>query len=188
MTRLSQHQHNHKQHHDTPRNNTEENTRNFSWGKIFSHELLTCSDGELIDQLQSENEHIILARRINRTRDGDTVPTRLIKIKCDMPTHPTHILCLHESYSVGTFIPPPKKCSKCKQYGHWVSDSGGCRRNWRCDRCGGSHDSGHSCEAELHCSSCNQAGHGSNDRDCPKYLKKRDCRIKLRKKCFIPQC
>jgi len=42
---------------DTPRNNNGENTniRTISSGKIFSHELLTCSDEELLDQLQSEN-------------------------------------------------------------------------------------------------------------------------------------
>ena len=143
-------------------------SRTISWGKIFSHELFLCTDDEILSQLQSENEHILSAKRIHRT--SERIPTRLIKIKFDRPTIPDKIYCLNSAYDLEIFIPPPKKCMKCKEYGHWRDD---CKNNWKCNRCGKNHDERIECHDQLNCVSCG-LGHGSDDRNCPKHLKEKE--------------
>ena len=93
---------------------TADNSRTISWGKIFSEDLLHSSDEEILYQLQQENANILSAKKITRMRNGSEVITRLVKIKFNSPTIPEKVYCLAVSHNVILYIPPPKKCKKCK--------------------------------------------------------------------------
>ena len=67
----------------------------------------------LFTSTQENLEDILLAKKINRT--SERIPTRLIKIKFNTPTIPEKGLCLNLSYCVELYIPPPKKCTQCKE-------------------------------------------------------------------------
>ena len=83
------------------------NTRTISWGKFFSHELVNCTDEDLLEQLQAENADILLAKRMFRTAaDGSRAPSKLIKIKFDTPTIYDIIFCLNLAYNVELYTPP----------------------------------------------------------------------------------
>ena len=148
------------------------NPRSTSWGKIFSDELFECEDDELLSQLQIENNNIILAKRIHRG-GAERKPTRLIRIKFNLPKTPDKVFCCSDSYSVDKYTPPPIKCSNCKLYRHIARD---CRSRWACNRCAESHDRTYNCElnnSTLRCVYCGP-GHGSNDPNCPKFLKEKE--------------
>ena len=82
------------------------------------------------------------------------------------------------------YIPPPKKCIKCKEFGHWVED---CGNTWKCNICGKSHDESIDCKDSLHCVSCGE-GHRSNDPHCRKYLKEKEIvEISYQKNVSFPQ-
>ena len=93
--------------HPRPR---DDNSRQTSWGKIYSDDLADCNDTEILEQLKIENEHIIMARRILRgpTRN----PTKFIRIKFNTPKHPRKVYCCSDAYTVTPYVPPPQKMHK----------------------------------------------------------------------------
>ena len=157
-------------------------SRTISWGKIFSNTLSNSTDDEILEQLQKQNQHILSVKRL--FRGADKIPTRLLKIKFDTPVIPLKVFCLHDSYSVELYTPPPKKCIKCKEFGHWVED---CGNTWKCNICGKSHDESLDCKDNLHCVSCGE-GHRNNDPHCQKYLKEKEIvEISYQKNVSFPQ-
>ena len=136
--------------------------RDYIWGKIYSHSLFFCSDEEINEQLQEDNDGIIFAKRI--CRGESRTPTRLIRIKFKGSVLPKECFCLGlRPYEVTPYFPPVKKCNKCQQYGHWTNE---CPNSFLC-KCGESHlDT--SCEAPPKCIHCGE-GHSSNDPNCSKF-------------------
>ena len=154
--------------HPRPR---DDNSRQTSWGKIYSDDLADCNDTEILEQLKIENEHIVMARRILRgpTRN----PTKFIRIKFNTPKHPRKVYCCSDAYTVTPYVPPPKKCIKCKKYGHLVND---CRSDWACGTCAQFHpqnEQNRICQNQPACIYCGP-GHGSNDPKCPRYQKEKE--------------
>ena len=162
----------HTQPQPSQNTNNSGNSRTTSWGKFFSHDLFECEDEELLEQMQIENENIILAKRIFKG-GFERKATRLIRIKFGTPSTPDKVFCCSEAYSVTTYTPPPTKCSNCKKFGHIAKD---CRSQWACNRCAKTHDRHYNCEQHNPIPSCVYcgSGHGSNDPQCPKYLKEKE--------------
>ena len=112
-----------------------------------------------------------MAKKILRRSDTGFKPTRLIRIKFGTPQIPSRVLCCLESFKVEPYIPPPKKCAKCKRYGHTAEP---CRSQWTCNKCAKTHGKDQPCETNiLICIYCGP-GHGSNDPNCPRYLKEKE--------------
>ena len=155
---------------ETSRSATHSGARTISWGKFFSHDLFNCTDEEILEVLQAENQNILSATRLYRTNNGEKVPSKLIKVKFDAPTIPEKILCLYRAYDVKLYIPPPQKCRKCHRFGHWTDD---CNNTWACHKCGKNHNKDDICSAALRCVACGQ-GHSSLDPKCPRFLKEKE--------------
>ena len=88
--------------------------RTYVWGKFYSRELINCDDSELLEELRLENENIIEAKRIHR--GGQRIRTSIIKVKFNGTTLPRDVYCLGMMFDGEPFIPPVKKCYKCKMY------------------------------------------------------------------------
>ena len=148
--------------------------RNYVWGKIYSRELIECTDDEIQEELNQDrhNPPITIAKRIHRGKDRQR--TSLIKIKFSCETLPRQVYCLGTVYTVTEFIPPVKKCYNCNTYNHhWTRD---CGNPWVCQLCNkpdcGSVN-GAACINPPYCKFC-KSGHASSDRSCPKYLKEKE--------------
>ena len=153
--------------------------RDYIWGKIFSQNLFNCEDGEILEELQAENDDIIEAKRIFRGKDKRR--TRLIKVRFSSTQLPESVYCLKVKYNVIPFIPPVKKCYKCNMYNnHWTRD---CRNTWVCELCNktdcpskpdpDNNSESASCPNPPHCKYCGP-GHTTRDNNCPRYQKERE--------------
>ena len=147
--------------------------RDYIWGKFFSHDLINCEDGEVLEELQRDNDNITEAKRIYKGRDKQR--TRLIKVKFNSYEIPKKNYCLGVSYDIIPFIPPVKKCYKCNQYNnHWTAD---CKNDWVCQSCNKKNCPSQSqnipCPNSAHCKYCGP-GHSTKSSTCPRYLKERE--------------
>ena len=122
------------------------NSRTTSWGKIFCEDLVDCEDEDILEQLQIENTNILMAKKILRRSDTGFKPTRLIRIKFGTPQIPSRVLCCLESFKVEPYIPPPKKCAKCKRFGHTAEP---CRSQWTHNKCAKNHGKDQACKTNI---------------------------------------
>ena len=88
--------------------------RKFSWGKIYAPDLFYDSEDDILEKLKEENYlDIELVKRQRRGEDRN--PTRLLKIKFQLPTVPHTIYCLNKEYEVKKYFSPPMRCIQCQK-------------------------------------------------------------------------
>ena len=142
--------------------------RKFSWGKIYAPLLFHSEVEAIVDQLNEENNFKI--EEVKRQMKGEArEPTRLLKIKFQLPAAPHTVYCLGEEFEVEKYFPPPRRCTKCQMFGHWQNN---CRGPTRCAVCGQTH-SNSLCTNLPTCYNCHRS-HPASDPNCPMYRQEKD--------------
>ena len=137
-------------------------------GAIRSPDVKECSDEEILEGLKDEG--VIKLDRISVFRDGQRKPTGTFLLTFQSQTLPKYIRVGYYRVAVSQFIPNPVRCYKCQKSGHTKFN---CRKNEVCTKCGQEdHTNSQDCKNEAKCVN-RQGNHVSNDKECPKWKKKR---------------
>ncbi|XP_064462669.1 uncharacterized protein LOC135373383 [Ornithodoros turicata] len=130
-------------------------------GVISESELLECSDYELEEGLADEG--VVSAKRIVMRRDGKEIPTKHVVLSFKLHSLPSTIKAGYLNCHVRAYIPNPRRCYKCKKFGH---GSHVCRGQAVCARCAGKDHSSETCSNDIRCTNC-EGSHPTYSRSCP---------------------
>ena len=120
------------------------------------------------------------ASKVTITKGGKKVQTWTFFLTFDAPTLPEHIFLGFEKY-----IPLPRRCFKCQQFGHGART---CRATKHiCPFCSGTHKQDDCPNKESpKCPNCDSA-HPATSRECPAFLtEKRALEIQVESRCTLP--
>jgi hypothetical protein len=140
---------------------------NTSVGSVYGRELLQCTVEELNTELKGQG--IVNIERAMTMKGGILTPNGLHIITFDTNKLPSEMYIGYMRYTVRTYYPRPLRCSKCCIFGHSRKR---CEKNEEaCRTCKRAIHIGFPCaKDETYCRNCEQEGHGSFDKECPKYL------------------
>ena len=125
------------------------------------------------------------ASRVTITKGGKKVQTGTFFLTFDAPTLPEHIFLGFERFDVQKYIPLPRRCFKCQQFGHGART---CRATEDiCPLCSGTHKQDDCPNKESpKCPNCDGA-HPATSRECPAFLtEKRALEIQVESRCTLP--
>ena len=125
------------------------------------------------------------ASRVTITKGGKKVPTGTFFLTFDAPTLPERIFLGFERFDVDQYIPLPRRCYKCQQFGHGART---CRATEDvCPLCSGTHKQDDCPNKESpKCPNCDGA-HPATSRECPAFLtEKRALEIQVESRCTLP--
>ena len=105
------------------------------------HSILTYSDEEIINSLQSSSSnHILSISRIyprNRVTQEEALEFNLMKISIEFQNRiPERVSFQHISMPITPYIRPPTRCFTCQRYGH---SSISCIKKTQCNNFGEDH-------------------------------------------------
>ena len=108
------------------------------------------------------------ASRVTITKGDKKVQTGTFFLTFDTPTLPEHIFLGFERFDIEQYIPLPRRCFKCQQFGH---EARTCRATEDiCPLCLGTHKHDDCPNKEsLKCPNCDGA-HPATSRECPAFL------------------
>ena len=141
-----------------------------------SRGVITCSilrgyeDDDIAEGLKEQG--VINCKRIVKNPKSDTPePTTTLILTFNVPYPPDRIIIRTGlSERVRPYIPLPRRCFNCQNYGH---SGAKCRRPTPvCARCGEDIDESHktdTCSNPVNCVHCKQP-HSVSSRTCPKYI------------------
>ena len=125
------------------------------------------------------------ASRVTITKGGKKVQTGTFFLTFDAPTLPEHIFLGFERFDVEKYIPLPRRCFKCQQFGHGART---CQATEDiCPLCSGTHKQDDCPNKESpKCPNCDGA-HPATSRECPAFLtEKRALEIQVGRGCTLP--
>lgn len=141
---------------------------NKSWGIIYSPDLYTCQEDELLEHLKSQD--VIKVERFKK-KIGDTLQnTNSIKLTFKKTRLPEFIKAAYLNIKVRPYIPLPRKCFNCQKFGHTAAV---CRNEKRCE-CGKvGHKEEEPCNSPFQCPNC-QGSHKASSKECPTYKSEKE--------------
>ena len=153
-------------------------TLNTSKGVVYGRNLEGyLEDKDILAELKEQNPNLIEVYRIRTKRQGVEVPSNILILTFGTPQLPKKVKIGYMIEEVRLYIPNPRRCFKCQDYGHG-KDS--CSHAQRCAKCG---DEGHDfadCSKAPKCCHCH-LDHAASDRSCPKFtLEKMATELKIK--------
>ena len=152
-------------------------TLNTSKGVVYCRNLEGYVEDEaILEVLKEQNPNLIEVHRIRSKRQGVEVPSNILILTFGTPQLPKEVKIGYMIEKVRLYIPNPRRCFNCQDYGHG-KDS--CKHSQRCAKCG---DEGHDfvdCVKPPKCCHC-PGDHAASDRSCPKFiLEKKATELKI---------
>ena len=140
---------------------------NHSRGMIFAPQLVTYSEEKLEKELADQG--VIKVERIKKKVSGATIPLPNLILTFDSIRLPAKIKAAWYRYDVRQYIPRPRRCFHCQNYGHVTTS---CRQNIQgkpavCVNCGEIFHG--DCSRDPHCIHCGDK-HPSSSQKCDVYL------------------
>ena len=151
--------------HDIPVEVTPHRTLNSSKGVIYCDNLDGYSNEEVLAGLKQHGENVTDVYRIQTRQQGQLRPSNLFIITFDTPTIPNKIRVAYNFCKVKLYIPNPRRCFQCQQYGHAKSH---CKKNIVCANCGQEGHEYEDCENDSLCIHCKQE-HACSSRACSQW-------------------
>ena len=152
---------------------------NTSKGVVYCDNLNGYTeDKDILADLQEQIPNLVEVYRPKSRRTGVEVPSNTLIMTFGTPQLPTEVKIGYMKERVKLYIPSPRICFKCQDYGHTKNT---CTHSQKCARCGKvGHEYKDCQEPEPKCLHCQQA-HASSDRTCPKWiLEKKVMEVKLK--------
>ena len=151
--------------HDIPVEVTPHRTLNSSKGVIYCDNLDGYSNEEVLAGLKQHGENVTDVYRIQTRQQGQLRPLNLFIITFDTPTIPNKIRVAYNFCKVKLYIPNPRRCFQCQQYGHAKSH---CKKNIVCANSGQEGHEYEDCENDSLCIHCKQ-DHACSSRACSQW-------------------
>ena len=140
---------------------------NSSKGLIYAPQLITYSEEKL--QKEFEDQGVLRVQRIKKKIDGAITPQPGLILTFNSIRLPSSIEAAWYTYKVKPFIPRPRRCFHCQEFGHTLmscrlktqgrpavcvicsdEEHGNCNKDPKCYHCGGNHPSSStSCDVYL---------------------------------------
>ena len=153
-------------------------TLNTSKGVVYCRNLEDyVEDDEILAVLKEQNPNLIEVYRIRTTRQGVKVPSNILILTFGTPHLPAEVKIGYMIEKVRLYIPNPRRCFNCQDYGHG-KDS--CNHSQRCANCGNQGHDFKDCGEKPKCFHCYE-GHATSDKSCPKFtLEKMAMELKIK--------
>ena len=120
---------------------------NGSDGLIYSRALLKMTDAELLHELAPQG-----VTEVQRLAPKRRSPNPLIRLRFRGLTLPARIFCGYMAVEVRPWLPAPRQCRNCWQFGHPART---CRlRQQVCGRCAGEHSADDCSSEHPQCPNC----------------------------------
>ena len=131
-------------------------------GIIRDREFDLLTQQEIVDMFNEVGEPVSEAYKFNKRSDSDDRVT--VCLTFDKSELPSRIKFGYKMFRVFPYIPRPRFCTNCLEYGHPTKF---CRSSTKCPRCACTDcvNIGGSCEKEQKCGNC-QGSHTSDDKNC----------------------
>lgn len=146
-------------------------TLNTSKGTIFCPDLKYVSDDEILENLKQQR--VVEVRRIKKKdrspqtskkdASSELIDTGVFIFTFNIPQIPTTIEIGYYKCDVKLYIPNPRRCFACQQYGH---SQNFCNREPICGICSTSQHVPNPCVEEMKCINCS-GPHTAWSRSCP---------------------
>lgn len=135
---------------------------NVSKGVVYSHEILCCTEQEILEELRSIG--VTDVKRIKTKINGELQDTASHILTFNNSKLPNYIKAGYLNLPVRQYVPPPLRCYKCQKFGH---------TSVKCDQpqvcvCGKPLHEGNPCGNEVLCVNCG-GKHSARSRNCPTY-------------------
>ena len=134
----------------------------------------------------NDSPHVKETSRVIITKGGKKVQTGTFFLTFDAQTLPEHIFLGFERFDVTPYIPLPRRCFKCQQFGH---GSHTCRATENvCPLCSGTGHKQDDCpnKESVKCPNCDGA-HLATSKECPAFItEKRALEIQAETRCTLP--
>lgn len=141
-------------------------------GVVYHYEFKNMTEDEIVDCMH--DQAVVAAqhfRKLDKTKN-QRFNTGMVTLTFAGITLPERVVVGWESVDVRAFVPRPRRCFKCQQYGH---ASTSCRSAEVCSKCAQAGHNADDCNSTtFKCVACN-GSHPSFDKDCPSW--KRECDI-----------
>lgn len=159
--------------HDIPVEISPHRTLNSCKGVItckFRNNMEDMTDEEFKQELIGSGQSITDVYRIMTTKQGRKEATNTYIITFDGTKPPEKIVIGFIQVNVRTYVPNPRRCYKCQQFGHTTKF---CSHESACENCGGSGHDRSDCGNPTKCVNCGEA-HPASSRDCSQWKLKKE--------------
>lgn len=147
--------------HDIPIQVEGHRNLNTSKGVIYCDQLRDLTNEEIKEELQ--DQYVTEVYRIERRQGNNREPTDTFIITFGKPTPPSEIKVAYSVVKVDTYIPSPRRCFRCQQYGHGQNN---CHHDPVCAKCAQTGHEYNQCTNTPKCLHC-QKDHPASSKDCP---------------------
>ena len=134
-----------------------------------------------------DSPQVTEARRVIINKDGKKVPTGTFFLTFDAPALQSHIFLGFERFDVELYIPAPRRCFKCQQFGHGART---CRAAEAvCPMCSRTDHTLNECpnKESRKCPNC-EGAHSAASRECPVFITEKEAlRIQAETRCPLPE-
>ena len=142
---------------------------NQSKGIVRDREFDLLSEQEIVDMFIEAGEPVSEAYKFNKPENSDRVTVCLTFQK---PELPSRIKFGYKIFRVSQYIPRPRFCSNCLQYGHPTKF---CKSDAKCSRCASTdcENIEGNCQKDQVCGNC-QGSHSSDDKECTMFDRQKE--------------
>ena len=148
--------------HQTPIKVEKHRTLNITKGIIHCDQLQGMSDTDICSELTDQNVSEVY--RIQKRQRDQHIPTDTFIITFQSANLPQSIKIGYLNVKVQIYIPNPRRCFNCQQYGHGKNT---CQQETACAKCSKQGHTYDDCEENTEkCIHCHQE-HASTSRNCP---------------------
>ena len=159
---------------------------NSSKGVIFADCMIDTitkrpmNNEQILEDLKDQG--VIEVYRVISRRQGVSLPTNTIILTFDRPNLPDTIKYGYRIFRIKQYIPNPRRCFNCQDYGH---SKNYCKKQPVCGNCSQEGHDAESCVNDAFCIHC-ETGHSVSSRNCPQWKKeKRIIQLKKHRKHHI---
>ena len=145
---------------------TPHKTKNYSKGVFFCDHLNNMTDEDILEELKHQGKTCIVEiHRIQSKRNGTLVPTGLFVASFSSPQIPKDVKIGDLNCKVRPYIPNPRRCFNCQEYGHSKTT---CKHATVCAKCGSEGHEYETCTSDPHCLHCG-GNHPASSKECPRW-------------------
>ena len=138
-------------------------TLNTSKGVIYCEYLRDMTDDNILDNLLEQD--VTEVYRLQKRQGNTHEPTDRFIMTFGKPTPPQEMKIGYMNVKVQKYIPNPRRCFNCQQYGHGKNT---CRHDTVCAKCAQTGHEYNECQNEPKCFHC-QKDHPTSSKDCPRW-------------------
>lgn len=149
--------------HTVPIKVSPHRTKNYTKGVFTCHDLVGMTDEDILNEIRDQD--VVEIHRITSKRSNAEIPTSTFITTFNATVLPRSIKIGYLNAKIRPYIPNPRRCFNCQQYGHSKLR---CQHTPVCAKCGQEGHEFETCTNNAHCLHCG-ANHPASSKECPKW-------------------